>query len=296
MNNRVKILQQTAAFLFVVGILFVTGPASGQDAAPNAAAPQAAAAPAATAPAVAEGPKTIFDLVLDIGSDPTGLVFLVVLALFSLAGTSVAIERFVNLRRGIVIPAAFTAELQVLVHDRDPEPETFINLCSKSNSPISSVLKAGILRIGRPLPEVEKSMEDAAAREMASIRARIKPLSTVGNIAPLVGLLGTVVGMILAFQTTSVSGTGKGQKLAEGIYMALFTTAAGLTIAIPALLLATFFYSKSEKFFREIDELMMDTFPCFAKMVRQSDEDSASVTTNETANASPQPALAATEG
>lgn len=282
MINRSTVMRQAAPLLFAIAVL-LTIPSASTDAAENAAGDKAADT----------GPKTIFGLIVDIAEDPTGLVFLLVLAAFSLVGTSVAIERFVNLRRATVIPAAFTAELQVLVKDREPEPESFINLCAKSTAPISSVLKAGILRIGRPLPEVEKSMEDAASREMASIRARIKPLSTVGNIAPLVGLLGTVVGMILAFQTTSVSGTGKGQKLAEGIYMALFTTAAGLTIAIPALLLATFFYSKSEKFFREIDEQMMDTFPCFAKMAR---EDANAATKTGTANATPQPELATAEG
>jgi biopolymer transport protein ExbB len=294
MINRSTVMRQAAPLLFAIAVLFTMTPASA-DAADKAAGDKAAAGKEQAADT---GPKTIFGLIVDIAEDPTGLVFLLVLAAFSLAGTSVAIERFVNLRRPTVIPAAFTAELQVLVKDREPEPESFINLCAKSTAPISSVLKAGILRIGRPLPEVEKSMEDAAAREMAAIRARIKPLNTVGSIAPLVGLLGTVVGMILAFQTTSEAGLdgNKGQQLAEGIYMALFTTAAGLAIAIPSLLLATFFNSKSEKFFREIDEQLMDTFPCFSKMARQAGEGSSSASKTDANNSTPQPELATAEG
>ena len=107
-------------------------------------------------------------------------------------------------------------------------------------------------------------MEDAAAREMATIRGRIRPLSVIGSISPLVGLLGTVLGMIMAFRTASEAGLGKGELMAQGIYMALLTTAAGLTIAIPALLLAAFFNAKVEKLFREIDEQLIETIPTIA--------------------------------
>ena len=133
-------------------------------------------------------------------------------------------------------------------------------------SPVARILKAGVLRAGRPLPEVEKSMEDAAAREMAGMRGRNQPLNVVGNIAPLVGLLGTVVGMIFAFSTASQVGLGKADELAKGIYLALLTTAGGLTIAIPSMLAAAWFSARVELFMREIDELLLETMPCFAKM------------------------------
>jgi biopolymer transport protein ExbB len=109
-------------------------------------------------------------------------------------------------------------------------------------------------------------LHHAAAREMAALRCGVRPLSVVGTIAPLVGLLGTVLGMIVAFRTASQAGLGKGELMAQGIYMALLTTAAGLTIAIPALLLAALFNARIEKYFREIDEHLMRTMPCFARM------------------------------
>jgi biopolymer transport protein ExbB len=74
--------------------------------------------------------------------------------------------------------------------------------------------------------------------------------------------------MIIAFRTASQAGLGKGEMMAQGIYMALLTTAAGLSIAIPCLLLSAVFSSKVDKFFREIDESMMDTMPSFARMER----------------------------
>ena len=101
---------------------------------------------------------------------------------------------------------------------------------------------------------------------MAALRGGIRPLNVIGNVAPLVGLLGTVLGMIMAFRTASQAGLGKGELMAQGIYMALLTTAAGLTIAIPALLLAALLNAKVEKFFREIDEHLIETMPSFARM------------------------------
>jgi hypothetical protein len=86
----------------------------------------------------------------------------------------------------------------------------------------------------------------------------------VGNVAPLVGLLGTVVGMILAFHTASQAGLGKAELLAKGIYMALLTTAGGLSIAIPSMMLASFFGGRIEKFFRELDKCLVTVLPHLA--------------------------------
>jgi len=122
------------------------------------------------------------------------------------------------------------------------------------------------MRAGRPLPEVEKAMEDAAAREMATMRSRNRPLSVIGSVAPLVGLLGTVVGMIFAFRVSSQAGLGKAELLAEGIYLALMTTAAGLSIAIPSLLFHAWFNATAEKFMRDIDRVLLETLPSFARM------------------------------
>ena len=207
---------------------------------------------------------SIFGLMLNSGR--TGVAFMVVLGLFSMVGVTVAIERAVNTRRGKIIPAEFVGDLQRLVENPDTELDSFRKLSAQWAAPIANVLKAGVLRCGRPLPEIEKSMEDAAAREMATLRGGIKPLSVIGSVAPLVGLLGTVLGMIVAFRTASQAGLGKGELMAQGIYMALLTTAAGLSIAIPALLLAAVFHAKVETFFRQIDEHLVETMPCFARM------------------------------
>jgi len=130
----------------------------------------------------------------------TGWSFMGVLLLFSIGAAMVALERAVNTQRDKIIPHGFVAELRNLVKNDEADADAFHGLCARWSAPIAKVLNAGLLRSGRPLPEVEKSMEDAASREMATLRGRIRPLNVVGNVAPLVGLLGTVVGMIIAFQ------------------------------------------------------------------------------------------------
>ena len=239
--------------------------------APLAGDANPAAVPAAAAPA--EKPAetladsqddSIMGMVLNSGA--TGLTFMVVLILFSLAAVTVGLERAVNTRQDRIVPATFLGDLRTLLGKTDVKPNEFAALCEKTPSPVARILQAGLLRTGRPVTEVEKSMEDAAAREMAEIRGGIKPLSVVGAVAPLVGLLGTVLGMIIAFRTASQEGLGRGELMAQGIYMALLTTAAGLTIAIPCLLLAAVYNSRVEKHFREIDKSLMETMPCFARL------------------------------
>ena len=203
---------------------------------------------------------------LIVKSGWTGWTFYVILGLFSLVALTITLERLFRLTRRNVLPASFLFGLQREIALDPRRPDGFLQLCKTSSTPISNVLRAGALRAGRPLVEVEKSMEDAIAREMSGMRARNRPLNVIGSVAPLVGLLGTVVGMIFAFRTTSQAGLGKAELMAEGIYLALMTTAAGLSIAIPCLLLVAWFNSRVERMVREIDEQLLETMPCFARM------------------------------
>ncbi|MFT5524827.1 MAG: biopolymer transport protein ExbB [Pirellulaceae bacterium] len=200
------------------------------------------------------------------GSDWVAMVFYIVLAIFSVYAATVTFERFINLKKEKFIPSSFSKRLQTLISTGQDDKQSLESLAQATNTPVGRILRAGLTRAGRPLPEVEKSMEDAAMREIQDARSRIRPLKTIASTAPLVGLLGTVVGIMFAFQVSSQQGLGKGQMLAEGIYLALLTTAGGLTIAIPCLLLVAFFNGKLDRFFRLIDESLLDVIPCFTKL------------------------------
>jgi biopolymer transport protein ExbB len=241
--------------------------AYGQEAAPAAAPAEDPAADAEEAVAATdqllEDEQPLGRIILNSGVFGFGFYF--VLLVFSLVAMTVTLERFFRLRRSKVVPPAFVAGLENLVRSKQDTVDNFRTLCTASPSPAARILTAGVNRAGRAFPEVEKSMEDAAARESAKMRGRNRALEVIGAVAPLVGLFGTVVGMIFAFRMASQEGLGKAEVFAQGIYLALLTTAAGLLIAIPCLLLCAWFNSLAEKFLHEIDEALTGTTPCFTR-------------------------------
>jgi len=257
-NNRIVI----ASFCLLLAVFVPLSP--GDELADGKDTPLAAEASPNTAPEPSQAEDSMLSLVMDSGA--IGLLFMGALGVFSLFAVAVTIERFVNTRRDKIVPDQFVSELKQVVSSNTSTPADLKAVCDRHKVPAATILLAGLQRAGRPLTEVEKAMEDAAAREMAALRSRVRPLSVAGSVAPLLGLLGTVVGMIIAFRTASQSGLGKGEMLAQGIYLALVTTAAGLSIAIPSILFASFFNTKIEGFFRIIDVALTDTFSCFARV------------------------------
>jgi biopolymer transport protein ExbB len=120
------------------------------------------------------------------------------------------------------------------------------------------VIKAMLLKVGRPHAEVERAVHDAAQREAARLYTNVRWLSLAAGVAPLLGLLGTVWGMIQAFFATAnlPTGANKAEYLAQGIYVALVTTFAGLAVAIPAAVLAHLFEGRVQKLFRQLDDTL----------------------------------------
>ncbi len=185
-----------------------------------------------------------------------GGLLMVPIALCSIVALAYTIERLINLRRGKIVPKSF----QKLVRDRleSGDVSGAQRECEASKAPIARILLAGIKRRGRPLLEIEKAVEDAGQREIGRMRRNVRPLNVVAGVSPLLGLLGTVVGMIESFNVVANQGLGKQELLAAGISKALVTTGAGLTVAIPALALYYYFIGRVHKIVLEIDELSVD--------------------------------------
>jgi len=114
-------------------------------------------------------------------------------------------------------------------------------LCERRRGPVSSVLHAGILKIGAPRAEVESAMESTALFELARLEGKLGLLATIANLAPILGFLGTVWGMIVAFDVIHAGGLTEPERVAGGIAQALYTTAWGLVVAAVALPFHNFF-------------------------------------------------------
>lgn len=261
-RGRSRILVYSGLLLMLLFLWAGAGRSRADDAPEESA--EAESAESTSEPTEKKPPETILEMIVAGGT--LNIAFMVGLGIFSLAGATVTLERIANLTRNKVLPPDFLRELQDLVQRQESNPERFREICQRSPSPIANILKGGLLRAGRPITEVEKSMEDVAAREASILRSKVRPLSVVASVAPLIGLLGTVVGMIMAFRMASQAGLGKAELLAEGIYLALETTVAGLVIAIPCLLFAAMFNARGERYMRDIAEALMDALPSFDRM------------------------------
>jgi biopolymer transport protein ExbB len=134
-----------------------------------------------------------------------------------------------------------------------------VRVCAEQPHPQARILEAGLKRNGAPTLEVEKAVEDAGARELRRLNARLRPLAVVGVLAPLLGFLGTVFGMIQAFIDIALEdGLGRPELLAAGISQALVTTAAGLCVAIPAQAAYFWFRARVERFARRSEDLYLE--------------------------------------
>jgi len=166
------------------------------------------------------------------------------------------------------MPQELLIGLRELHSGNGVDPRAAFDICQKHPSPLANAVRAAVLKTGRPHAELEKAVEDAVARESADMSRNFRPINVVATIAPLLGLIGTVQGMIQAFMvisSTTSTGTAKAQELAHGIYTALVTTFAGLVVAVIAVLLANFLEGRLDRILRAMEELFLDLVPQFER-------------------------------
>lgn len=165
-------------------------------------------------------------------------------------------ERFVSLRRGRVIPRPFVKRFLEQLREGQLDQESALELCQENKSPISTIFAGALRRWGKPAVEVEQAILDEGERVANGLRRYLRLFNGISTLTPLLGLLGTVYGMIHSFNSiASASGMGKPEILAAGIGEALITTAGGLTVAIPALIAYLYFVGKVDGMVVELDSL-----------------------------------------
>lgn len=198
-------------------------------------------------------PETPLEILQGLG------VFVYPLGLASVLVLWVTIERLVVLRRSRVIPQPFVRRFFEHMREGHLDPKTSLQLCEENGSPIAAVFAHGVRKWGKPSVEVEQAIIDGGERQTSQLRKHIRVLNGAATVAPLIGLLGTVAGMIESFNTIAAKqAMGRTEDLAAGIGLALLTTAAGLLIAIPALIMYMYFAGRVDSLIIEMDGLAQD--------------------------------------
>jgi biopolymer transport protein ExbB len=190
-----------------------------------------------------------FDVVLSGGW--FGILIMAALLALSMMAAYLIFDQIMVLRRNEILPPNLADEVRLMlsqgrVLDAD-------QLCRRQPSPLAFVIVNGLAELDFGWHAMEKAMEDAVAEQAARLYRKIEYLSVIGNLAPMCGLLGTVTGMIFAFQRVAITqGTAGAADLAEGIYSALVTTVGGLIVAIPSLAAFAIFRNRIDQLIAEI--------------------------------------------
>ncbi len=233
-------MKKTIVFIALIGLAFVAG---AQDVVMDEAA--------ASAEALGSG-DGFFTVVAKGGF--LGVVLWLALAALSVAGTHLIVDSFLKIKESRIIPDELTTGVREALDADDLEKAK--QLCGEEPGALSNILSAGFANMGNG---AEDAVTIAADLESEKLMQRVNYLNVVGNLAPMLGLLGTVQGMIMAFATLGTeAGAAKNAMLATNISQALYTTAAGLLIAVPALGFFSFFRNRAAKIILNMEALTMD--------------------------------------
>ncbi len=173
----------------------------------------------------------------------------------SILAFAIVIERMIRLRREQIDTKSFMEQISKSLK-RNKIMEA-LELCERTPGPIANILKAGILKHDRPRQEVREAIEDASIHELPRLEKNLPVLATIAHVAPLLGLLGTVTGMVAAFQVieskaSSLNPVNPGD-LAGGIWEALLTTVFGLCVAIPTYVAYNYLVSRVDGFVLDME-------------------------------------------
>ena len=226
-----------------------TAPAAGESAVKVAADEASVAAPAKPDETVIPT-KSLLGILRE-----GGLVILPLMAC-SFVMLIFVFERSISLRRGRVVPRPFVKRFLHQLEENQLDREQAVLVCEENASPIARVFAAAVKKWGRPAVEIEQAIIDTGERVVHDLRSYLRVFNGIATVAPMLGLMGTVFGMIRAFNDIATSDAmGRPELLAKGISEALLATAMGLMVAVPAQILYWWFVSRVDRLTVRIDAL-----------------------------------------
>ena len=188
--------------------------------------------------------KTLSIMELITSGGIGGNIIMSVLGVLSIFAIYILLERLSTLNKAKKETPNFVSKIANLVSEK--REKDAIDLCKKENTIVSRMMEKGLKRIGEPLTEIHSAMENQAKLEVNKLESNLTNLATISGAAPMIGFLGTVIGMILAFQNMA-DNPGDIEMLSKGIYTAMITTAAGLVVGIIAYISYNFLLAKVDK-------------------------------------------------
>lgn len=195
--------------------------------------------------------KTIFD------TFQRGGVLMWPILLCSVVTLAFVFERLMALRTSLVFPRKLLTDVRDLVGKG--EVNKIVALCSSNGSQFGKLLHACLTRVDASGFEMEAALEEAGSRTLFDLRKNSRPLGVIGDVSPLLGLMGTVLGMIKAFEVVARTGAlGRTELLAQGIGEALLTTAFGLGVAVPSMIFYHYFRGKADDLVRTMEDACLE--------------------------------------
>ena len=198
---------------------------------------------------------SILDLLISGGV--AGMIVIGLLFILLFVAVYIYFERFFAIKSASKFDATFMRKIKEQISKGNTSAAQAI--CDEADSPVSRLTEKGISRISRPLEDVDTAIENAGRLEVYKLEKNVSILATVAGAAPMIGFLGTVIGMVLAFhQLATSSGQADMGNLAEGIYTAMTTTVAGLIVGIIAYIGYNHLVVKTDKVVHQMEATAMD--------------------------------------
>ncbi|MFD1015677.1 MotA/TolQ/ExbB proton channel family protein [Winogradskyella rapida] len=177
--------------------------------------------------------KTLSIIELISSGGTSGMVIIIILFVLLIVATYIYFERIFAIKAASKVDSNFMN--QIKDHVSNGKIDSAQMLCAQQNSPVSRLIAKGITRIGKPLEDINTAIENAGRLEIYNLEKNVSVLATISGVAPMIGFLGTVVGMIISiFELANAGGTIQMDVLASGLYTAMTTTVAGLIVGIVA--------------------------------------------------------------
>ncbi len=201
--------------------------------------------------------KTLSIIELITSSGTAGIVIIAVLFLLLIIATYIYFERLFAVKEASKVDANFMNQIKNYVSDG--KIDSAQDLCMQANSPVSRLISKGISRIGKPLEDINTAIENAGRLEVYSLEKNVSVLATISGAAPMIGFLGTVIGMIISiFEIANSGGSIDIKTLADGLYTAMTTTVGGLVVGIVAYIAYNHLVVKTDKVVYQMEANSLD--------------------------------------